>query len=313
MLRKVIILPAILLLHGCINGPQYTPMTPEVRNSIDSVELYNLTIQEEIKPDITLTNVSGALGGGLLAAMIDSSINKGRAADAQETINPFYRVTNDIDYREHSASQFNSLLASEFNINQLKDSGEAVLLSETVLAEKVKKLEANEALLYLSSFYNFADNSKRLSTSTAAFLYTKSKKPVEGEPKPTYFNRIYYQSDSVGDGGEDSLVKWAENNGALYLKTLQESVQRSAELLIYDLQPVLDELCTSRVKADYLSPYFVFIKQVEGNLVLKKETGSVIRSKDGALYFISQATKIEAKENGKTPSKECNAGQGVKK
>ena len=99
------------------------------RDAITSLESYILVIQDEVKPSVELSNVSGALGGGLIGAAIDSSVNDDRSTSARITIEPLFDVTEDVDFRQYIATELNSVLAQLKQSNP-KDSAEVIVLED---------------------------------------------------------------------------------------------------------------------------------------------------------------------------------------
>ncbi len=282
---------------GC-GGISYTPMTKESRNAISSVELYNLVIQDEVKPSVEMSNASLILGGGLIAAVIDSSVNKGRSLTAQDIIEPLYNAIEDYDYRKWIAQAMNPAISSEFNLDVEKNSAETILLSDDELNRKVNALADDEALIYLSSFYNFVNNSKTLATSTRAFVYmkpkiddeNKSKKSKKEDVQLIYYNTHNFLSKSVGEGSTHSIDLWADNEGKLFRETLNSSLKATVNMLMYDLQPELNELCSKSVKIEYNN--IMGVVKEKGILVKQNQNRDIVRANDGSLISMSEGVKL---------------------
>lgn len=299
-LKMLFTVAITLILSACVSGPKYTPMTQEAKNSTQKVELYNLVIQDEIRPSPDLSNATGALGGGLLVAMIDSSINKGRSLTAQDIVEPLYNATEDFDYRVMISQAMNQSLSKEFTLNEQKETAEAILLSNEQLQHRIDNLNEGEALLLLSSFYRFLDNSQVLTTETLAFFYLN---PEKGSPlkkatskKPTYFNSVSYQSKKVGSGASNSIESWSKNDGALFKEYLKAGLIESAEMLAYDMQPILEENCLKQGKINIATA--IGYKNVEGKLIKQVDNRSTVRANSG--YIVSsEAGFLEIKPKKK--------------
>lgn len=295
MMNKLIVVALAILLQACATGPRYTPMTETTKQAISSVEVYSLVVQDEVKPSVKLSNATGALGGGLIAAAIDSSVNDDRAASALDIIEPLYNATLDVDYRELLAQEFNPALSSKFNVTGQKPRAEAVNLFKKDVEAKLKTLKSGEGFLVLSSYYQFHNDFKMLQTSMSAFLYTATDKKASFT-KPAYHNTVVYQSPHVGAGGQGSIEKWSENDGELFRKELQSSLTASKDMLMYDMEPILSEECLSGAKVRV--PNVLNVTTVKGQLISTEGGANLVRGNNGALYSVpeSKIVKISTKK-----------------
>jgi hypothetical protein len=115
-LQFICIILVIFFLQACATGAKRTLLKQTERESIKSVRLYNLVVQDEVKPAIEISNVTGAMGGGLIAAFVGSSINKGRSATSQDIIEPLYNTIDNLDYRKMLAQEINPSVSSIFTL-----------------------------------------------------------------------------------------------------------------------------------------------------------------------------------------------------
>ncbi len=300
--KLILIIALTVLCQACVVGPQYTPLTQETKASVKQVELYNLVLQDEVKPAVRLSNVTGALGGGLIGVVIDSNVNKGRSNTAQDIIKPLYDITEDYDYRKVIAETYNRSVANELPIKSNKEIAETILFTNKELLKKIKSLKDGEALLYLSSFYLFLNESKLLTTETLAFLYTNNsngKKPSsKAIPKPIFFNNFTYESKPTGNGNEDSIALWSKNNGELFRETLQEGLDFISKKLNYELQANLNEHCFIKVKSTFASQLNINTR-LSGTLVEAKDGRNTIRSSRGFLISTERPYTIVKQKKSK--------------
>ena len=63
-------------------------IAPEARTVAGGRDVYIMIPQAEIKPNINISNITAAAGGGLLFALIDAGVNNSRAKDAEKTVVP---------------------------------------------------------------------------------------------------------------------------------------------------------------------------------------------------------------------------------
>lgn len=290
----------VILLQGCVNGQKRALLSQTERDSIKNLNVYNLVMQDEIRPAVEISNVGGALGGGLIPALIDSSINKGRSLSAQDIIEPLYFATDSVDYRKLIAKEVNAVIAPVYSVMATKETAEAIVLSDSDLVAKIKTLKDGEYLLFLSSFYGFMESSKFLKTDTLAMVFSnKSISSSTKKPVPVYFNRLGYISASVGTGDSDSMGAWSKNNGELFAKTLNESAREIAAQLKYDLQNTSQFECGAIVVADTFA--FTGLKIASKSvLVEQKADRAMVRSiGDGALYSVAGTPANSTEKNQK--------------
>lgn len=299
MKSKIILLGLmVIFLQSCAVGPQRTILSQADKNNIKNINLYNLVIQDEVRPAVDISNVTGAMGGGLIPALIDSSINKGRSSSAQDVVEPLFFATDSVDFRKILANEINASVSSIHTLKAKKDSSEVMLLSDADLKEKIGQLSEGEYLLYTSSFYNLMENSKSLMIETVAFVFKKTANTSGKKPKPVYFNRFAYISESVSNGNSDSIAVWAKDNGELYVKVLKEGATEIANQLKYDLQNSLEFECNQMVSASTFG--FNGIKMdTKAVLVEQKPARATIRGiANGVLYSVP-GTPVTSKEKNK--------------
>ena len=286
----------VILTQGCVSMAKYTPMTKVNKDKIKTLHVYNYVGQDEIRPSVELSNVSGALGGGLIGAMIDSSVNDGRATDARSMLDEFYTTSLDFDYRQLSQNEFSPFLAEHFSISSEGVQTSPVVLTDKEIEQRAAQLGPDEGFLFLASDYAFVDSFKMLQTSVRAYLF------VGGNPKPKVskpdFHNIYvYQSPAIGAGGNDSISQWTENNAALFREQMKQSIWQSVESMKYEMDPLKGETCAT--SASFSLPTQMTTLKVSGVLIDKGERGSLVRAEDGRLYTVdSQQLKTQ-------PNKKC--------
>lgn len=299
MKLKIILVASILiLLQGCAVS-QRTILSQTERNNIKQLDLYNLIIQDEVRPAVELSNVTGAMGGGLIPALIDSSINKGRSNTAQDVAEPLYLATESADYRKLLAKEINASVSSVFTLKAKKDIAEAKLLSDPDLKEKISQLGEGEYLLYTSSFYGMMEGSKSFNAETVAMVFKKTAEKSSARPKPVYINRLNYVSEAQGNGEADSIALWSKNNGELFAKMLSESAYEIATQLKYDLQNTVEFECGAIVMADTFG--FNGVKTpTKVIMVEQKPARAIVRNKaSGFLYSVPGTPKSTKDKNQK--------------
>lgn len=282
-----------ILLQACVTVPQYTPMTADTQQAIQTLEVYNVVVQDEVRPAVETSNVTGAMGGGLIAAAIDSSINDSRANSARDLTDQFYISTEDVDYRMLLAQALNPVFANYKHMNP-RESAEVLAMQDKQIKQKVASLKQGEAFMFLTTFYAFVDEFKLLQTRTTAYLYVGNGGQMDYQ-KASYKNDFLYQSPTVGAGGASSIALWSADNGALFRQQLTYSLQSLQSNMRYDMQPLGKEPCLNTMTFAYPTP--IGELNLTGNTVKTAGDNSVLRTKDGALYTLTTVALKPAKKN----------------
>ncbi len=304
MYKTLAYLFAILALQGCVSGVTHTPLNPQNAASIKQANLYNLVIQDEIRPAVDISNVSGALGGGLIGAVIDSSINKSRNRSAQEVMAGFYGATDDFDFRQLQSADLNSAVASVLPLKVKEAPAEFILLNNTEQNKRIAALGEGEAMVYTSTFYSFVDQSREFVTESVVFIYTKPAKPSKN-PKPIYFNRFVYVSGTKGTGGDTSIAQWSENNAKAFREEMAKSTSAIGEMIAMDIKSHTNMYCGKPVKAGLIYGG----QKIQGNATLVSEKGGAnwVQDASGAIYSVPAST-VTANAKAKAKAKPAKCG-----
>ncbi|MEY4589621.1 MAG: hypothetical protein RL497_1697 [Pseudomonadota bacterium] len=285
-LHLIFILAAFVFIQGCATGPKRTLLNQTSRAQVQTVHLYNYVLNDEVIPAVELSNVTGAMGGGLIPALIDSSINSKRTAAAASKITEFYSATDQLDYRKILAKEINAGITPAFRLAAAKDKAETVFLNDKALSAKANVLPQGEYFMSIQSSYGFKEDSKTLTVDMAAFIFNKDPAKSSGKPKPIYYNVFHYVSAPTGQGGENSLSTWMDKNGAQYAQTLTESAQELAAMLKYDLQNNAVMECGNETKASVFAVNALRINMTATELAAAKGSRTQVRGNDGALYSL---------------------------
>lgn len=276
----------IVTLQGCVSGVTRTPLSSQSAGAIKQANSYNLVIQDEIRPAVTLSNVTGAMGGGLIPALIDSSINKSRNRSAQQVMAGFYDATEDHDFRAHLATDLNAAIAGALPLKVTQAPAEFVLLSNQERERRIAALAPDEAMVYTSSFYMFVDQSKRFVTESQVFVYTKPAKPSKNT-KPVFFNRFVYMSKPLGEGNENSIAAWSANKGAEFRAEVGNSTAAIADMIAMDINSRKDKYCGKPVKASVMQ--MGQFLSINATLVEEKGDRAWVQEANGALVSVPAA------------------------
>ena len=298
-IRILAVMATLLVVQGCVSMAQHTPITQAKKDQITTLYVYNLVSQDEVRPAVELSNVSGALGGGLIGAMIDASINDDRANEARAALDTFYSSSLDMDYRKIQQDAVAPVLAEHFPLSAEGVTVKTVVLTDKEVEQRAAKLGPNEGFLFLSSHYTFVESFKTLQTGMAAYLFVGGNaKPKVS--KPDFHNVYVYQSPLVGNGGEDSISQWSADNASLFREQIKQSVAFGANAMKHDLQIPATEACA--ISASFSLPGQLGVQKVTGILVEQTAERTLIRAKDGRLY------QVDPKRISTTSNKNCKDG-----
>src|SRR5688572_7316143 len=164
MSSKLLITGALLcasLAAGCAQSP-HRPLAAE-RSAIKSTEVVESVRQPELYAQINVSNVSAALGGGLIGALIDSSVNSSRASDAEGTVRPLRDALLGFDFDDTLKQDLARELAS---VQWLAASGVRVNkdVSNKAIDGILAKSEAG-AVLFVTADYNLSADFSKLHVS----------------------------------------------------------------------------------------------------------------------------------------------------
>lgn len=279
MLRRSVVLVLLSLLLGACAAPMRLTLTPEQRSKITELQARVIVVQDEVIAAVQPSQVSLATGGGLIGAMIDSSITNSRVQESQKIMGPFYASIEDVDYRQ----EFNSAMRQELTKYPIK-MGEVVttprMLNQAELDRLLEKMKAGQSLLVIVPRYFFTMDFRNLDAEAVVTMWVKGD-------SATLVHRgvLYYQSEPAGNGGKASMNLWAANNAALFRSVLRESVTELSKLILLDV-----DIAAAPPKPGESKPYNfnTGVKDVEIKGRPQLETGNrvVLLGDDQRLYSL---------------------------
>lgn len=213
------------LCSGCASV--HVPLKQEDAQRITTMQMQAVVVQEEIAAEVEKSKVSTYTGGGLIPALIDLAVESHRAQSANQLLEPVRKSCTGFDFRKELAGQ----------LQGLKEGG-ALKLSEAVVNATPLDEEARlalfgrmngNALLELNVSYRLSADFNSVSVLNSAKLWMK------GQADPVYANQFTYRSPSLQKKEKDeAAAAWAENDGVLLRKTLQNASAEIAHMLASD-------------------------------------------------------------------------------
>jgi hypothetical protein len=244
----------VLYLSGCATS-HHIALTQEKHDAIKAINVYNLVVQEEIEHGME-SKMNVSMGHGIFPAVVNTAVESSKQKNAFEMIQPLLSASEHFDYRRVVASGINESLQEGFRLIDPDSTASAVKLTQKQLSSKVAELSEGEAFLYLSTDYYMTPDFKALEASMEAALYLRESGSKHRDvkhsaskslPEPDYKNSFIYQSNMYGEGDDDSVKRWSENDAALLVEVLKESSNELANLLHYDLTQNPDSSCSEMV------------------------------------------------------------------
>ena len=230
MRQRLLLLCLLLLpLGGCLSMPKYVPLDPVEQKDLKQIRAQSSISQDEIIVVARNSNVSAAMGGGLLGALIDSSIAKNRQKGIQDTIEPFYAATDDVDFRKDFWAALLSTLKQSYPVKVTDVKTSPLVLTRAEHEKLLAELPPGDGYSYVGTRYTFTPDYSRLEIYTGIDIWRA------GKPEPIYSNLFHYQSKPV-PAGIDPMKLWSENNGRLYRETVAEGIGETMKMLKLDMQ-----------------------------------------------------------------------------
>jgi len=233
---------AMLVSGASVAAIKNNYIAPEARSVAGGRDVHIIVSQAEIQPNINISNITAATGGGLLFALIDAGVNNARAKEAEKQIVPLREslVGYDFDPLAQHASNTTLQALGWFDPKQVKLSKEET--SDSVLAA----LNASAAPQLMVLRYSYETNAdfSAVVVSLNAYIANKAvpagKKPDSRlQTKNLPYNqalRSFVMLPGADPKHPEANVKaWAAERGKLARAALDMGVARCQDLLARSL------------------------------------------------------------------------------
>jgi hypothetical protein len=263
-------------------------LTPEQRAKITELKAHVVVVQDEVIVEVHPSNVVAATGGGLIAAMIDSSITNSRVKASQEIMGPFYAAIEEIDFRK----EFNGAIQRELANYPIKVAQFTTTprgLGQAGLVRLKEDLQPGQALLVVYPRYYLTMDFRSLDVQSIVTIWTK-----DGDARtPVQRGVLYYQSQPVGPGGKESIALWGAQNAALFRSAMEESIVETLKLVLTDLDLVKPPGKPERSNT-YTFNTGARQAEIKGQLVKETATRSTVLGDDLKLYSLPKLSRDTA-------------------
>ncbi len=217
-----------LVLTNCASRKDFIPLPENMQKAIGSTEAYLEGHHKEMGADIESSHISGAMGGGLLWALIDCGVmayRQGRASDAMVDIQKELKAYN---FQDSFNPRLEHVLRSTdwLRVNQINSVPE---LNPQTLTN-ISKRATSDVLLTSRLVYKLNPDFSVLTGTLYLTLYPMSahlRKLAETEQplsKPIF--KMHVSATSSLPSSDKSIEErgkmWAENQGYYLKKSLDE-------------------------------------------------------------------------------------------
>ena len=205
MLRFWLALSVLLLLGAC--APFHRPLAAADRGKVQAVDVRVVVAQESFMFSAQPPGMSAALGGGLVGALIDSSVQQSRqkamSAEVQAIVGPLL----DYDYRVEAAKALDIALAEPTTF-PLKVRSSQLLAAMPLKAEQDARIAATRggpAYLQLLLQYALEPGLGAFTTRTSALLWQ------DGRSEPSYRTAVIFQTPIGGTAHQAGTLVFGED------------------------------------------------------------------------------------------------------
>jgi hypothetical protein len=282
MLPRIIALLVLPLLLGACATPMRVSLNTEQRAKLGELKARVIVVQDEVVAAVQPSQVSVATGGGLIGAMIDSSITNERVKESQKLMGPFYASIEDVDFRK----EFNETITRELTRYPIK-TREVVTTPRMVgmsdLNQMRAQLPSGHALLLIVPRYSLTMDFRSLDADAFVTIWDKG----EGNT-PIQRGVLRYQSKLVGTGGKVSMDMWSADNAALFRNTLRESVTELTNLILMDADVVATPAKPDEMKTFTLNTGLQQA-EIKGRSLKEVANRVIVLGEDGKLYSLPKA------------------------
>lgn len=254
--------------------------------------------QDEIIIRSKPSNISTALGGGLIPALIDASITKSRQTELEKISTPFYNETAGIDLRTIFFEEFKTAFELQKTLPDTKLVVTSRALSKGTMKDLQSKLSPDDSLMAIRIWHEFSSDAKKVIVIAGAYMGQSAKED------PVYRNMIFYLSKSAEVGeGDSPFVYWSENKGERLKQVYSSSASIVAKLLVEDLASSSNEEIkathSDKEKTKVAIPPFnqqvmftplngIVRLSESGYVMAEDDTKKIIRGDSGVMYWIEK-------------------------
>lgn len=267
--RQLLLSTCCLLLTAC--APlHHKVLSAEAKSRIREVHVQVVVPQESFIFSASSPNVSAALGGGLIPALIDASVQKSRQEGMRAQIEPLLDQLLDADFRAEAQMALPQALAG-FPLKVGRAEVVAIAPTRADQEALAKRKPVHEGYLVLMMHYTLDANTRALTTRCAARLWEP------GQPGPSFGGSAIYQGMPLPAGAD--LV-------AMVRGQMREAVAHTLKLVALDMaQP---QESGNRPRQPFVFHTAGQPVTMQGEVLASEQRRSLVRSSDGAMFSVAR-------------------------
>lgn len=277
--RCCFFLPLILLFAGCVMSTRISmPEGTELRD----VDVALADDQQEIEVELIESQMTTAMGGGLLWAIADAVVNHGMAEKGSKTIGQVRDALLDYDVNERLRLELASALrAAGISLEQTR----FISLNDYEDTVFVVREETAQTVMLVKPYYALADFYRKLKLELDVTLFANDPGLIallEADGRKEADAMILYRNNfrvlhSLGPDSkkmEENAPLLAEDGGSEVREALTRAIGEMAQMVVYDLS---------------LSPGEIELEENLGHTEVVDEgiwlKGQVVREQADAVWF----------------------------
>lgn len=233
---------------GCaVAGPSFGAIknnfvAPEARTVAGGRDVYIIVPQAEIQPNINISNITAATGGGLLFALIDAGVNNSRAKEAEKVVVPIREsmVGFEFDPLAQGATTATLQGLTWFDPKQIK------LTKDNADATTLAALDAAGTPQIMLMRYSYETNAQFSSIVVSLDAYLVNKEIPKGKKSAArlqmkylpYMRKVRSMITLPGANDKDpegNVKAWAADGGKMARAAVELGLERCQALLTQSL------------------------------------------------------------------------------
>ncbi|MET3498100.1 hypothetical protein [Variovorax boronicumulans] len=230
LLSALSVLSVLLLLTAC--APFFhRPLASADRARVQSVDVRLVVAQESFMFSAQAPGLSAATGGGLIGALIDSSVQQSRQKEMSAEVQAIVGPLLDYDYRDEAGLAFGELLAepTSFPLKIASSQVLAAMPDKAVHEARIAATKTGPAYLVLLLQYALEPGLGAFTTRTSAFLWQA------GNSEPSYRSATIFQTPLGGGARATVIRRLTANDGQVLKAVMRDSVKQTLHVLGMDI------------------------------------------------------------------------------
>jgi len=199
-------------------------LEPATASRVESAKVRSLVPQSDLSIKVLRSTYGGGLG--VIGAIVDSGVNKGRKSDAERRVAPLLEEVQDVDLRARLWEKLDPAIHS-VEWPRVVDVQTASAPDEVVPEDVTES-----AFVSLTTTYNLSPNASVFEMHSYFMFY------LQGNTKPAAFGSVSYWSREIGKGqdgktkeDEDAIALWSAAGGAAYRTAVDEGIRETVRML----------------------------------------------------------------------------------